>query len=90
MMVGEIGLYRLKLFASKVRFYFFTKIIEGWTIITFNVNWEFIPNFVSFITNRSLSAFFFARHYSPVKIESKSSWATVCLGSVPEVIVEQD
>ena len=89
MMVGEIGLYSLKLFALKVCFYFFTKNFEGQTIISFNFNRKFISNFVSFITNRSLSACFFARHYSPVKIQSKSSWVAVCLGSGPEVIVEQ-
>ena len=90
MMVGKIGLYRLKLFAWKICFYFFRKIIEGLTIVTNDFNKKFIPNFVSFITNRSLSACFFARHYSPVEIQSKSSWVTVYLGSGPEVSVEQD
>ena len=59
-------------------------------IITFNFRRKFIPNFVSFITNKSFSACFFERHYSPVTIQSKSSWATVCLESGPKVIVEQD
>ena len=66
MMVGEIGLYRLKLFALKVCFYFFTKNLKTYcSALEFILLRRCVLFVLSFSTEATLLTFvFIAQYYS--------------------------